>query len=71
MVNTFMYFNYKGNTPLHMACRSDNPHLIKILLDNNADIYSKNNKGLSPKECLITPNLAKLIQGNFEKLEKF
>ena len=37
-------------TPLHLACESGNHHIIKLLLESNADVNLMTNKGLT---CLM------------------
>jgi ankyrin repeat protein len=38
----------QGNTLLHLAVQQDNPDLVKMLVEAQADIHAKNTVGLSP-----------------------
>lgn len=47
---------YGGNTPLHMLMLGPNhgefPDVMKVLIENGADIYIKNNEGISVSDLL-------------------
>ena len=42
------YEDKDGNTPLHLACRSDNPQFLKLLLDSEHNVTRQNNAGDTP-----------------------
>ena len=50
-----------GNTPLHLACLSNLPAVVEILMEIGADATSKNNDGNSPKDLAFDPNVTKFL----------
>lgn len=60
-----------GYTALHLACQSDNPSLIKLLLSNGADVYSRDKKGKPPKDYILTPELKKSFKGTIYPICSF
>lgn len=51
--------NYYGNTALHNAVRKGHTKVVKLLLDNGADLKIRNGKGKTPID---------LAYGNNEKI---
>jgi len=41
-------------SPLHYAAYSANPGLVKVLLDSNADVNQRNNRGRTPFHELMS-----------------
>src|SRR5579863_9255376 len=38
----------KGNTPLHIACKKNNPTIVELLIENIRSLDTQNNKGQTP-----------------------
>ena len=47
-------FDKHGVTPLHIACRVGHAHIVKLLLDNRADINRRNYPGRSALHMAAT-----------------
>ena len=45
--------NNVGETPLHYAVRNKNIRLVKLLLENNANLYQKDEFGNTPYSLII------------------
>ncbi len=71
--------NQSGDTPLHLACKNNNPDIVKLLLNNGAKLDIKNNKGITPlglaciNENIDIVNLLvdKMYKGKIEEEFKF
>lgn len=50
-----------GATPLHLACEEDREQAAIVLVENGADIETKNRDGASPLD-LCSPKLARLLK---------
>ena len=54
-------FEGKGNTPLHLAVIKNNPDIVKMLLENDADINAQNPAGNTPLQLAKNPNIYNLL----------
>lgn len=60
-----------GDTPLHIATRSQKGFLIQLLLEHNADCEILNNKGEAPLNIFnLAPFLIKIIKKQKRQIEK-
>lgn len=68
-VNVDVVDNF-GNTPLWRAMMNRNPNLdlIKELINKGADIYKKNNSGVSPYDLVATLNLDSTFVGKLDRI---
>ena len=39
-------------TPLHEAAHNEDLHLVKLLLDHNANVYARNSHGLTARQLV-------------------
>ena len=65
--------NKNGDTPLHLAFKIGNYDIIRLLLENGANIKIKNKKGITPfdiadKEMRIDFNLGQLYNNSHNKI---
>ena len=51
-----------GWTPLHHACETGDKNIVKILLDNNVDLFKFSNKGYFPIHIAALNNNYEIIQ---------
>lgn len=56
-----------GLTPLHFACKKPAKEIVKILLDNEADVYATTNKGITPLHFAATSGNKDIIKMLVEK----
>jgi len=54
--------DYKGDTPLHIACVKCNVELAMLLLDNGAKMDVLNNEGLMPYNASNNADIKKLLE---------
>ena len=54
--------DYDSRTPLHIAVEEQNLESIQILINNNADPYTKDRWGISPMEKATELNNEKIIK---------
>lgn len=57
-----------GNTPLHLACEEDRQEVAVLLVENGADVETKNRDNQTPLD-LCSPKLAKLIKNKLENVK--
>ena len=50
-----------GNTPLHLACMSNLPATVEILMEIGADNSIKNKDGNTAKDVAYDPNVLKFV----------
>jgi len=50
-----------GNTPLHYAASQGHMDVLKLLLDNNADINSQNGAGDTPLNCAVIADQTEVV----------
>ncbi len=55
-------YDSNGWTPLHHACETGDKTIVKILLDNQADLFKFSNKGYYPTHIAALNNHYELIQ---------
>ncbi len=59
--------NEQGNTALHYAVATNNYDMVKVLLDNNADVNVENAKGWSPLEIAEKTKMTEIRNAIKEK----
>lgn len=62
--------NYRGKTPLMIACQMNKPHIVKTLLENGADYTIKTSFGLWGQSAAMMGKVAKSEEA-LDVLEKF
>ncbi len=58
----------EGYSPLHLACCHKKRDIIKLLIENKADIYKRDKKGRLPIELLCDGNFNAEIHGDLVQL---
>lgn len=60
----------KGNTLLHLAAISNQEEFVKVLLDNGANIWTKNKDDMRAIDLATDPNIKNLLETHFSTLLK-
>lgn len=69
--NSTTYLNMAGSAPLHIACYLANRKMVKLLLENGADINAEDNLARIPLQYLLSVRGEKMIDASYSQWHTF